>query len=99
MNPTSSLSADRARLQLLTFSTYVQPLTWLLSALDLSFSDAFAPLALQKDMPAIKKLNVPPLSAAREFWSLSVSPKDAASDMDTVLVVDEDHEQGHTKVG
>lgn len=62
-------------------------------------SDTLVPLALQKDMPAVKKRNAPSLSAAREFWSLSVSPKDAASDTDTVLVVNEDHEQGHTKVG
>ena len=63
-------------------------------------TDVSAFYDVQKDMPALKKRRLTSLIGARGVWSLRV-PRMATArvpDKDTVLVVDEDHESGHTKV-
>jgi hypothetical protein len=64
----------------------------------------------QRDMPALKKRKLSNLSGSRGIWSLRVpvptssngrivsSTASRIPEKDTVLVVDEDHESGHTKV-
>jgi hypothetical protein len=54
----------------------------------------------QRDMPAAKRRRLNQLQGARALWSIRVPVRGggAVPERDTMLVVDENHASGHTKV-